>query len=594
MKKQSILTAAAIIFLCTACGIKEEVTETVQETAMEVTQETAQEDIPIEENTEPEAEEPEEPEEELFEEDTNVYGNTMGNLNNQGFFVKYGDNGYVERNLFGQTYLIDNDGNAVYIKGTDIYSLNYYDGQIYAIWNDEDQERNKSIVTGSMESENFYVDTGRKAESLYVVNGIVYYRESMTNKLYCYDPSEESAEDTLLVDSDIYYPVIYKDRIIYQNDADEESLYSIALDGGESAKLNDIHSHWPIAYKDKIFYQGIINDAYTLRCMNLDGSEDMEIAKIKYSYPVLCENRLCLIDEENQGVVSYLNLDNPEDGFQVIDVGDELIEEYAADENAFIDIDITQYKLSTIDHVASIDNKILFWAYFNNEADSWLVDAVEYDFVSEKAASLPFYDARERKDNADIEEEMAVEITGIDMPLQETTTQSEQEIAQQTEQQVAQQPAVNTSAHDYYRNCTQEQADQADAIAKQIADSIMSNAAYTTDLQRVTAAAQTVKSYCDSCVYGSDDNKYYRSPYGVFVAGVYTCAGSTRALGRVLDYMGYSWQHTNESKWVHQWCVLTMDGQIGFADGMGGFAGYGEMVNGMTLADGRTIYFPTE
>lgn len=263
--------------------------------------------------------------------------------------------------------------------------------------------------------------------------------------------------------------------------------------------------------------------------------------------------------------------------------------------NAFIDIDITQYKLSTIDHVASIDNKILFWAYFNNEADSWLVDAVEYDFVSEKAASLPFYDARE-KDNTDLVEGLEAEITGIDTAVQETkeqtetSAQSEQESAQQTTQQ----PAANISAHNYYRNCTQEQADQADAIAKQIADSIMSNAAYTTDLQRVTAAAQTVKSYCDSCVYGSDDNKYYRSPYGVFVAGVYTCAGSTRALGRVLDYMGYSWQHTNESKWVHQWCVLTMDGQIGFADGMGGFAGYGEMVNGMTLADGRTIYFPTE
>ena len=52
-------------------------------------------------------------------------------------------------------------------------------------------------------------------------------------------------------------------------------------------------------------------------------------------------------------------------------------------------------------------------------------------------------------------------------------------------------------------------------------------------------------------VYGTDADKYYRSPYGVFVAGVYTCAGSTRALGRVLDYMGYSWQHVNENKWVH-------------------------------------------
>lgn len=149
------------------------------------------------------------------------------------------------------------------------------------------------------------------------------------------------------------------------------------------------------------------------------------------------------------------------------------------------------------------------------------------------------------------------------------------------------------TAHGYYKGLSAEQAAAADAVAQQIADTIMSNTAYTTDLQKVTAAAQTVASYCSNCTYGADADKYYRSPYGVFVAGVYTCAGSTRALGRVLDYMGYEWQHVNPNKWVHQWCVLTMDGQTGFADGMGSCAGYGEMVSGMTLADGRTIYFPT-
>ena len=146
--------------------------------------------------------------------------------------------------------------------------------------------------------------------------------------------------------------------------------------------------------------------------------------------------------------------------------------------------------------------------------------------------------------------------------------------------------------HKYYKNITAEQAAAADAVAKQIADSIMANKAYTTDLQRVNAAAVTVASYCSQIPYGSDAAKWYRSPYGVFVGGVYTCAGSTRALGRILDYMGYSWEHTNENKNSHQWCIVTMDGQKGFADGMGGFAGYGDMVSGMTI-NGMTIYFPS-
>ena len=147
------------------------------------------------------------------------------------------------------------------------------------------------------------------------------------------------------------------------------------------------------------------------------------------------------------------------------------------------------------------------------------------------------------------------------------------------------------SVHNYYTGVSSEVAQLSDQVASDIAASIMGNTAYTTDLQRVTVAAEMVKQYCDADTYGMDTTKYYRSPYGVFIAGVYTCAGSTRALGRILDYMGFEWQHTHENQNRHQWCVLTMDGQTGYADGMAGIAGYGTMTNGMTLPDGSTIHF---
>ncbi|MBQ6362655.1 MAG: hypothetical protein IJI62_01495 [Lachnospiraceae bacterium] len=161
------------------------------------------------------------------------------------------------------------------------------------------------------------------------------------------------------------------------------------------------------------------------------------------------------------------------------------------------------------------------------------------------------------------------------------------------QRQAAIQAAVKNGArtHSYSRGLTAQQAAQADAVAQQIANAILANPAYSTDLQRVNAATQAVAGFCARSAYGNDPNRYYRTPYGVFVAGVYTCAGSTRALGRVLDYMGYTWTHTNENQWSHQWCVLTMDGQTGFADGMGGFAGYGAMHSGMTIPGVGVIYF---
>ncbi len=151
--------------------------------------------------------------------------------------------------------------------------------------------------------------------------------------------------------------------------------------------------------------------------------------------------------------------------------------------------------------------------------------------------------------------------------------------------------AAGGQTHTYYTGIPAEGAALADTIAQNIAVSIMSNPSYTTDLQKVNAAASAVASYAACGVYGRDINKYYRSPYGVFVSGNYTCAGTTRALGRILDYMGYHYTHVNENQNSHQWNVIIMDGQIGYADGMSGFAGYGQYQSGMTLADGSVIYF---
>ena len=130
--------------------------------------------------------------------------------------------------------------------------------------------------------------------------------------------------------------------------------------------------------------------------------------------------------------------------------------------------------------------------------------------------------------------------------------------------------------NDYYKGLTAEQSAQADAIAKSIAQSIMSNKKLNTDLKRVRAASEKVHEYCMKSTYGADEKRYYRSPYGVFVTKNYTCAGAARALGRVLDFMGYKWTHINPNLWKHQWCELNMDGKKGYADATTGFANYGD------------------
>ncbi len=121
-----------------------------------------------------------------------------------------------------------------------------------------------------------------------------------------------------------------------------------------------------------------------------------------------------------------------------------------------------------------------------------------------------------------------------------------------------------------------EKAAMARKVAEEIAERIDASVSKdATDLERVSKAAEIVSEYCSRCVY-TTEGKDYRQPYGVFVKGEYSCAGATRALGLVLECMGYEWTHKNENQWTHQWCVLEMDGQIGYADGQVGWAGYGK------------------
>lgn len=136
--------------------------------------------------------------------------------------------------------------------------------------------------------------------------------------------------------------------------------------------------------------------------------------------------------------------------------------------------------------------------------------------------------------------------------------------------------AAALGKHDYYKYCSQEQANQADAVARNIATRVLSDGSLTTDLDKIKKASSIIyREYIVNNTYGTDANKYYRGPYGVFIAGIHTCAGGARALGRVLDFMGYDWEHANPNQWTHQWCIVNMDGQTGYADAMGFGCGFG-------------------
>jgi uncharacterized repeat protein (TIGR02543 family) len=94
------------------------------------------------------------------------------------------------------------------------------------------------------------------------------------------------------------------------------------------------------------------------------------------------------------------------------------------------------------------------------------------------------------------------------------------------------------------------------ATANQIATYIAKQAKKEkTAAKQIQAATDAVTVFVAMNKY-KQKGKYYNKPEGVFVKAISTCAGECRALGLVIEKMGYKWEHINENKQTHQWVVV--------------------------------------
>jgi hypothetical protein len=179
------------------------------------------------------------------------------------------------------------------------------------------------------------------------------------------------------------------------------------------------------------------------------------------------------------------------------------------------------------------------------------------------------------------------------LPYDSTSTETTTTISATTSAKPVTQETLDAAnkKHNYYKKLSSDYVIASEQNAQWLAEMIMSNPELTTDYDKVAYATYIIAGVAAQLPYGRDSAGIYRSPASIFCTENYTCAGATRALGRVLDYMGYEWEHTYENQNHHQWCVLTMDGQVGYADGMAGLVGYGtHMAESMTQGSSYSYF----
>lgn len=130
--------------------------------------------------------------------------------------------------------------------------------------------------------------------------------------------------------------------------------------------------------------------------------------------------------------------------------------------------------------------------------------------------------------------------------------------------------------HYYCDSIKKEDVDLADTLCRELAEILMKDESLKTDLDRVKAAASVISRKAQKLEFTNDPNKHSHSPYGMLILGAYNYKGSSHTLGRVMEYMGLSWVHSTDDENAYSWCILMMDGKIGFAEPISGVCGYGE------------------
>lgn len=140
--------------------------------------------------------------------------------------------------LIGDVNVIEDDTWAAF--------LTEHDGYIYGTLGD---------------SQVFKVKVGEtKIETLYDASAT--YSQIVEDKLYFTDENNQLCSMDLngknketILDKEVYYTyVLPNDTVIYQDDADNESLHIYSLETKEDVKMNDAVSHYPIICGEHIYY----------------------------------------------------------------------------------------------------------------------------------------------------------------------------------------------------------------------------------------------------------------------------------------------------------------------------------------------------
>lgn len=136
---------------------------------------------------------------------------------------------------------------VVIAEGVNAFYLSEYDGDVYGIY---DFNKIIKVEGGKTKAETVYEGI---CDYLQVTEDGIYFTDE--NNHYCRIDHQGQNKETIL-EKEVYYPYqIRSEYLVYQDDADGESLHMYNMKTGKDVKLSDIVSYEPMICGDYLYFR---------------------------------------------------------------------------------------------------------------------------------------------------------------------------------------------------------------------------------------------------------------------------------------------------------------------------------------------------
>lgn len=184
----------------------------------------------------------------------------MSNFMNMGYYLVVDDvlYGWFNRSDFGRAKVSVQD-QTVTLEDSKIIAKECYitnlctDGDyIYGCLNEYSKYPDKGIVKMKIGSDTIETVYDKSSDYLQVLNGKLYFTDE--NCRFC-SMNSSGSEKTVIYDKEVYYAYLLDEEwLVYQDDADGESIHIYNLNTQADTKLTDKRSYMPIVCDGFLYY----------------------------------------------------------------------------------------------------------------------------------------------------------------------------------------------------------------------------------------------------------------------------------------------------------------------------------------------------